>query len=93
MSVVKYVDIEVMKYNKVTGVFVEPKLQWRDLDDRDFWIRNSNTREFLLRYDNDIQHMAYMLFNEPIRMHCFGENRRVLVNMYDPFDDKERLVL
>lgn len=87
MSVVKYVDIEVMKYNKVTGVFVHPELKWRNLNDRD----NISTREFLLRYDNDIQHMAYMLFNEPTRMHCFGENRRVIVNMYDPFNREGRL--
>lgn len=91
MSVVQCVDIEVMRHNEKTGLFIEPKLQWRNLDDRDFWVRDSNLREFLLRYDNDIPHMAYMLFNEPKRMHCFGENRKVLINMYDPFRTEGRL--
>lgn len=83
MSTVRYLAMEVMKYNKVTGVFVEPKLQWRDLADG----------EFLLRYDNDIAHMAYMLLTEPKRLKCFGSNNNVLVNMYDFFDGRKRLVL
>ena len=81
MSVVQCVDIEVMRHNEKNGLFINPKLQWRNLYDR----------EFLLRYDNDIPRMAYMLFNEPKRMHCFGENRKVLINMYDPFRTEGRL--
>ena len=79
MSTVRYLDMEVMKHK---GIFMYPAMMWQDLADG----------EFLLRYDNDIAHMAYMLFTEPKRLKCFSINN-VLVNMYDFFDDKERLVL
>jgi len=80
MSTVKYLAMEVMKHK---GIFIYPAMMWQDLADG----------EFLLRYDNDIAHMAYMLFTEPKRLKCFGANNNVLVNMYDFFDGRKRLVL
>ena len=79
MSTVRYLAMEVMQHK---GIFMYPAMMWQDLADG----------EFLLRYDNDMTHMAYMLFTEPKRLKCFSTNN-VLVNMYDFFDGRKRLVL
>ena len=82
MSTVKYLAMEVMEHKNKSGIFMRPSMMWRNLADG----------EFLLRYDNDMAHMAYMLFTEPKRLKCFSINN-VMVNMYDFFDDRKRFVL